>query len=414
MEIISFKNNILSSKLIAISTFIIGLSVPMIGQAQEYIGGNFLLLDPLDEKDRYCLDLEGYASTTDATQPVIVHSCKEGWWRDGTYKVDTPSAGNIFSPDFDSCVQADSTEAGTSLRLTECSDSAMQKFDFRDDGKVESLANTDTSLCLAVGTESRRTGSNLRREVSLESCDEIEVSRSNWLVPREDTEYPEIIREALTETAAAPAGGQGAGGMGGGGAAMGAGGAMGGAGGARRSPYTGACLPCHGETGQGNVADHSPKISGQHDWYIARQLESFRTDFRGAHEHERWAKQMNFHIKDFTPATLASFVEHVSSLEDEPAPHTIDGDETRGKQLFGQMCQTCHGEDAMGNESFNAPRLAGMTDWYMVTQLEKFRAGLRGHDPEDNYGKQMAAFAKLLPDDKALVDVVSYINSLAK
>ena len=67
----------------------------------------------------------------------------------------------------------------------------------------------------------------------------------------------------------------------------------------------------------------------------------------------------------------------------------------------------------MGNEQFNAPRLAGMTDWYLVAQLEKFRAGLRGHKPDDNFGAQMAAFAKLLPDDEALNDVVSYINSLA-
>ena len=411
MKFISFKSSILPVALTLISSLIFST----LGQAQEYIGGNFQLLDPLDEVDRYCLDLEGYASTTDISQPVIVHSCKDGWWRDGTYKVDVPNLGNIYSPDFDTCVQADSGEAGTSLRLTACSESPMQQFDFRDDGKVQLSAETDQDLCLSVGTESRRTGSNLRREVYLSSCSEIDDSLSNWRVPREDTEYPEIIREPLTAAAAAPAGGQGAGGMGGGGAAMGAGGAMGGAGGgARRSPYMGACLPCHGETGLGTAADHSPKISGQHDWYIARQLESFRSDFRGAHESERWAMQMNFHIKDFTPATLTSFVDHIASLEDTPATPTLDGDKERGGELYNQMCKTCHGEDALGSETFNAPRLAGMTDWYMVTQLEKFRAGLRGTHPDDTFGKQMAPFANLLPDEDALVDVVSYINSLAE
>ena len=411
MKLNLLKNNYLLSIVIFISS----LFFSTFSQAQEYIGDNFMLLDPLDEKDRYCLDLEGYASTTDPTQAVIVHSCKEGWWRDGTYKVDTPSAGNIYSPDFDTCVQADSAEAGTSLRLTECSDSALQVFDFRDDGKVQISSNAAENLCLSAGTESRNAGSNLRREVFLTDCSETDESLSNWIIPREDTEYPGIVRVALTEESAAAAGGMGGAGMGGAGmgaGAMGPGGAMGGGGGAR-SPYTGACLPCHAENGQGSTPDHAPKISGQHDWYIARQLENFRNDFRGSGEHERWAKQMNFHIKDFTPTTLASFVEHIGTLEDTPATPTITGDVARGESLFGQMCTTCHGADAMGNEQFNAPRLAGMTDWYLVAQLEKFRAGLRGHKPDDNFGAQMAAFAKLLPDDEALNDVVSYINSLA-
>jgi cytochrome c553 len=32
------------------------------------------------------------------------------------------------------------------------------------------------------------------------------------------------------------------------------------------------CIVCHGEKGDGNVAQKAPRISGQHDWYIAKQL----------------------------------------------------------------------------------------------------------------------------------------------
>ena len=46
----------------------------------------------------------------------------------------------------------------------------------------------------------------------------------------------------------------------------------------------------------------------------------------------------------------------------------------------------------------------------MVTQLKKFRTGMRGEHPEDVLGLQMVAFA--LPDEQALLDVVAYINSL--
>ena len=140
---------------------------------------------------------------------------------------------------------------------------------------------------------------------------------------------------------------------------------------------------------------------------------NFRNDLRGDHDSERWAKQMNFHIKDFSPTQLQSFVDYIGTLEDTPADVTIEGDTTRGQELYSQTCSICHGETAMGIPALNSPRLAGMSDWYMVIQLQKFRSGLRGDHPEDIYGLQMVPFATLLPDEQALVDVVAYINTLS-
>ena len=120
---------------------------------------------------------------------------------------------------------------------------------------------------------------------------------------------------------------------------------------------------------------------------------------------------MNFHIKDFSPAQLDSFVEYIGTLEDTPAEVTIEGDTTRGQQLYAQTCSTCHGDDGMGNPVLNSPRLAGMSDWYMVAQLQKFRGDLRGDHPDDIFGSQMVPFAVALPDEQALLDVASYINS---
>jgi cytochrome c oxidase subunit 2 len=142
-------------------------------------------------------------------------------------------------------------------------------------------------------------------------------------------------------------------------------------------------------------------------------LSSFANDFRGAHDGERWAKQMNFHVKDFTQAQLDSFVSYILTLEDIPSEASIEADTIRGKQLYTQMCTACHGEDGMGNQELNSPRLAGMTDWYMVTQLQKFRAGLRGDHLDDTYGLQMTPFAKALPDEQAVLEVVAYINTLS-
>ncbi|HME69393.1 MAG TPA: c-type cytochrome, partial [Myxococcota bacterium] len=48
-------------------------------------------------------------------------------------------------------------------------------------------------------------------------------------------------------------------------------------------------------------------------------------------------------------------------------------EEARGKQLF-VVCSACHGPDGAGNAQIQAPSIAGLDEWYMVAQLNKFRA----------------------------------------
>ncbi len=364
--------------------------------AQEFMGGNFMLKDALDAPKRYCLDLEGYAFTTDTSAPVIVHSCKEGFFKDGTWMVDYPQPGQIYLPEYELCVAAGSLQEGANVILQSCSDAPLQQLVFRDDGKVEVKSDSPEKFCLAVGETSRPTGNNLRRDTRVASCDETDELYTQWILPREGTVYPVVVNEPVQ----AGAGATRAGGMG-----MG----MGGTG----NLYVGACSPCHGRNGEGYASEFSPKISGQEDWYLRRQLANFRNDLRGAHASERWAKQMNFHIKDFSQAQIDSFVQYIGTLEDTPSEVTIEADTSRGKQLYAQTCSACHGEKGAGNQELNAPRLAGMTDWYMVTQLQKFRTDLRGDHAEDTFGLQMVPFAKALPDEQALLEVVAYINTLS-
>jgi cytochrome c oxidase subunit 2 len=66
----------------------------------------------------------------------------------------------------------------------------------------------------------------------------------------------------------------------------------------------------------------------------------------------------------------------------------------------------------MGIWSVSAPRQAGMSDWYLATQLRNFRSGLRGTHPQDGYGEQMASMSMMLLDDAAINDVLAYINTL--
>ena len=60
----------------------------------------------------------------------------------------------------------------------------------------------------------------------------------------------------------------------------------------------------------------------------------------------------------------------------------------------------------------NAPRYAGLNDWYLARQLKHFKSGVRGSHPQDYYGKQMGFMGRILRDEQAINDVVAYINTL--
>ena len=89
------------------------------------------------------------------------------------------------------------------------------------------------------------------------------------------------------------------------------------------------------------------------------------------------------------------------------------GDAVKGKTLYA-TCGACHGANAEGMEALNAPKLAGQEPWYIIRQLQNFKTGVRGTNPKDTYGMQMAPMAQLLTNDQAMEDVAAYIQSIGK
>jgi len=85
-------------------------------------------------------------------------------------------------------------------------------------------------------------------------------------------------------------------------------------------------------------------------------------------------------------------------------------DAARGKTLYAG-CVACHGESGAGNETLQAPALAGLDAVYLMRQLHNFKAGIRGADVADTAGAQMRASAALLADEAAMTDVTAYIAS---
>jgi cytochrome c oxidase subunit 2 len=172
------------------------------------------------------------------------------------------------------------------------------------------------------------------------------------------------------------------------------------------------CSACHGPQAQGNQALNAPKLSRQAPWYLARQLENFKQGIRGASDRDIYAKMM-------IPmaATLAddkavrNVAAYINSLPDGIPPATVTGDPVRGGALY-RTCAACHGAAGQGVWSTHAPRLAHMSDWYLARQLQNFRQGIRGTHPQDFYGAQMSLMSKVVPDERAVDDLLAYIHTL--
>ena len=171
------------------------------------------------------------------------------------------------------------------------------------------------------------------------------------------------------------------------------------------------CSACHGQQGEGNQQLNAPKLAGQEHWYMRRQLRNFQQQIRGLPGDTFGMQMAPMSQTVVDPTTLENVLAHIDSLPDTPAPHTVSGDAERGRGFF-QTCAICHGDGGEGRWGTNAPRLAGMSDWYLVRQLENFKGRVRGGHPSDIYGDQMYMMANVLSAPNAINDVVAYIDTL--
>jgi len=198
------------------------------------------------------------------------------------------------------------------------------------------------------------------------------------------------------------------------------------------------CSFCHGTQGQGGPALDAPALAGMEAWYVERQLHNFRNRVRGTHYDDVPGVQMSI-VSGMVrnQATIENIAAYIESLEPGAPPelarngevagtarpfiwrspyaaleHPKDPDVDNGKSIYVKTCTICHGDSAQGDEALGSPKLTDISDWYMERQLLYFRDGLRGADPADIFGLQMAAFARSLTDEQAIADVVAYIKSL--
>ena len=174
------------------------------------------------------------------------------------------------------------------------------------------------------------------------------------------------------------------------------------------------CVQCHGSAGQGNRLALAPAIAGLSEWYVKAQLEKFQSGARGLHPDDLAGLRMypmSLAIRD--DQQIAALAQYVASLPPVKPETTLDGDATRGEALY-ITCKACHGAQAEGLQALGGPALAHSSDWYLLTQLEHFKDGIRGSSSKDASGKRMRPMAMILADEQAMKDVIAYVMTLAE
>lgn len=172
------------------------------------------------------------------------------------------------------------------------------------------------------------------------------------------------------------------------------------------------CVACHGNKGEGNAALNAPAIAGQDAVYIERQLRNFRNRRRGADKSDALGVQMQAAATALTDdAVVAKIASYVANLPKTVNASPVRGNLHNGNNLYQGKCGACHGGTAEGNPALKSPRLAGLDAPYIKRQFAHFRDGVRGTDPQDTPGRQMAMMAKTLPTDRDLDDIIAFIHS---
>ena len=113
-------------------------------------------------------------------------------------------------------------------------------------------------------------------------------------------------------------------------------------------------------------------------------------------------KELRIHIIDIGLNELAN---SLTGFE----PVIVEGDAENGKTLAAS-CIVCHGEDFSGHASERAPALSQLSDWYLQTQMQKFKHGIRGGDVGDSDGYAMK---ELMQDfsTQQMADLAAYIRT---
>ena len=183
---------------------------------------------------------------------------------------------------------------------------------------------------------------------------------------------------------------------------------------AGKARYQQVCAQCHGERGEGNFQLKAPSIANLPDWYVAGQIGKFQKDWRGSRPEDVPGNLMHAIAMSLDPVAIRDVAGYIRSMTLVPTVVTLKGgNPERGAELFRERCMECHRYNGRGEPAFRSAQLIGLQDWYIVSQLKKFRDGIRGAHENDAEGTKMHRISERMTDG-SFHDVASHIAELAE
>jgi cytochrome c553 len=160
-----------------------------------------------------------------------------------------------------------------------------------------------------------------------------------------------------------------------------------------------ACARCHGVQGQGKPEEGAPRLAGQPQLYLEKQLRDFAAGTRQSDKMQPVARALD-------PAQRLAVAAYFAALHDVPYPPAPEGAPAviqDGGVLSAigddareiRPCELCHADAGVGIAP-GFPYLAGQYAAYTAEQLRAWREGRRRNDPLD----VMAEIARALREDE--------------
>ena len=170
---------------------------------------------------------------------------------------------------------------------------------------------------------------------------------------------------------------------------------------------TAVCAACHGPDGN-SKAPNFPKLAGQGDRYLVKQLHEIKDGKRNVLEMTGLLTNLN----DQDLADIAAYYSSQKSTVGAADPELVKRGEAlfRGGDLEKGMpaCTGCHSPDGQGLAVAGFPHLGGQHASYIEKQLTDFREGNRTNDGDTMVMRGIAA--KL--SNKDIKALASYIQGL--
>lgn len=168
------------------------------------------------------------------------------------------------------------------------------------------------------------------------------------------------------------------------------------------------CMACHGPMGN-SIVPAWPKLAGQHQEYIYKQI----MDFKAGRRENAQMSPMAAPLTEQEVLDVAAYLSQQaqSGGTADPAQAAL------GERIFRSgnpetgvpACNGCHGPAGMGSGLAKFPRISGQHADYVKQTLGYFKAGTRANDPNG----MMRGVASRLTDQE-IAAVASYIQGLGQ